>query len=262
MSNYAYFKESFRILIRRGIEYKINFYSFSFVSLMYFLTGGVFISAMYLNFKDLIGWSLEAFIFYLVFLNGAKSFLAQFSSYKHLRAEILSGRLNSLITKPKNILSQHIFNSSNLFGSFDLLFYSILIITLLISNSYLITFDRLVLTFLFSFLGFVFHFLLFRTVESTVFFIKNNFFIEDFFVQPYRAFTNYPAVMFDGKIKNFAYLMPNVFYGAYATSFLFGYMNYLEFFKLSIILFTLVLIFGFLLLFFWKKGLEKYEAFG
>lgn len=163
--DFIYIKENFRILFRRAIEYKINFYSFSFVSFIYFLTTCVFVSALYLNFKDLIGWSFNTFLFYLIFLNGSKAFLAQFCPYKALKGEILSGRLNSLIYKPRNIFSQHVFNSSNLFGLFDIIIYSTATILFLIYIYFTSSLDllRLLITIIFTIFGFIFHFLLFRS---------------------------------------------------------------------------------------------------
>ncbi|MEC8339844.1 MAG: ABC-2 family transporter protein [Nanoarchaeota archaeon] len=258
----TYLKEGLVIKLKEFTEYKANSYTGLFFSIIYLISlltfGLIFLS----NFQDLLGWSKINVLFFVVISGFFATLGGIFSFGLNLKGALLEGTFNSYLNKPVNVWFQ--FQIKSIVTSFlgPFIFYTITLLSLIIIYSELFLFLNILKFFVFGFLGMLFFILTFHFFVSIHFFMKEATYFLRSYLLPQRMFDMFPAIIFKGNLKIFSYFFANVFYGVYATQVLFDLISFEEFiFLLSLlIIINIVLIFG--IYFMWKKGLEKYEAFG
>lgn len=260
---FNYFIENFIIAHKRLVEFKVNLFNVLFVHIMQIFGFLIFGFVLISNFGDIIGWKIEDYmVFITISTIGYYFFAHNFIAFKYLHKKIVNGELNMFLFRPLNPLLQYILKtdfSVNVFILNSILYLSILefyfdyeILKIIIIIPLLI------------FIGIV-NLIVYFLLESVSFFSLElgrtlRLFIEGTIDRKFLFF--YPANFFENSI----YLMivsifPFAMYSLLIMPLLQGKENlYLE---TQITILLVILIFGTMALhFMWKKGLEKYEAYG
>jgi ABC-type uncharacterized transport system permease subunit len=223
-----------------------------------FVFGYVFVNSI----GSVIGWTFFEYLLFINCITVSFSLVAHnFFSFKSLNQDILSGDLNMLIFRPGNPLIKYL-----IFTKFSVVVYLMNIFIYTVILYFLYDFNPLVflnyipILFLISFSYLIVYFIL----ESVAFFIlelgkslRNT--LDQQIVKGVLYF--YPANFFEASdLKYFFMFIPLSFITTEVVPILAGKkeLNY------NVILFLIIfVIIGFIVLnFMWKKGLEKYEAFG
>jgi ABC-type uncharacterized transport system permease subunit len=242
-------------------EYKSNLYS---GILMAIVSNFAFIAFFYIisnQFSDLLPWSFgDFYIFFLLLyiINGFAGFVIW---REFLYITITKGDFNNYLTKPTNIFFLYLFNkispnpiiymSVNLvFLIFGIFYFSIElhnIFLFLLFSVFLIVFISLVYFFLLSL-----DFLKLRLGEYAI----SSFFKVDI------LFHSYPFIFFERfEYKNFLFIFPFVFVSSILVPTLRDYTIYDLLYQLTfLIVASFILLLG--IIFLWKYGLKRYEAFG
>jgi len=259
-SNLNYILTTLNIKFKALKEYRTNVYMAFYANFMFILITTLFLKILVNNFGILIPWKLNEWIFFIInfefihFLSGILWFNC------NLKKNLLEGNLNTYLTKPKNVFLQFVFlNIGSIALILGLLYLILFILYLIFIKINLLYFT---LTFIFSIIGGIFNVILFQYIISFSFFFKNANMIKDNLLNIQRVTEKHPAVMFPNSFQFIFAFIPLVYYSAYATHFLFGYMKIEQFFILFLQLIFLIFIFSIGLYYNWKIGLKKYEAFG
>lgn len=256
--------------IRQGIiikfkalnEYKINLYFAFLHNLAWISIQIIFLTIIYNDFNDFLGWTFKEYVFFVLFLNSIYRFFGAFFFDVRLNVQLLQGEINSKLLRPINVFLQYLISVIQIQATVvSFVYMTLFFIYILFFWSELDLF-RLLLAIPFGILGGFFNFVVIRSFDSLAFFMKNNNFFIDVYKKSSNIFIYYPANMFKNNLNGLVFLIANVYYGTYATLFVFGKITYLEFYKLHIYLLLLNL-FGVICIYLlWKYGLKRYEAFG
>lgn len=260
--NLNYVLTQFSILLKKNTEYKANLYMALINNFGLLTSEIIFLSVLYSNFSEIINWQYHEFVFYIIIMNFMTRISGTFWFAMRLRNQLIKGTLNTYLTKPINIFTQYIFNTLAIQASLVSLIYAIALIVYLIYYYQIIDIARLTLLIPFLTLAGFFTVIILRYFDSIAFFIKQNQFITQIYTSMNQLVKNYPIIIFDNFINKIGYILGMAYFGAYSTQFLFGHMDYTEFFNLNLILIILTIILSTLLYTNWKIGLKKYEAFG
>ncbi|MEC8220658.1 MAG: ABC-2 family transporter protein [Nanoarchaeota archaeon] len=250
-----FLKESFIISMKTSKEYKLNTYFMITFDIVLVLAK---LLAFYIILElvgDVIQWTiLDYFIWYVLILIYWKFYwMHNLRGFSRL---LLDGGLNQYLFRP---LSPYLQINSNKMSFAN--FVSGILLLLLI---YFIAFYQEYSNYLFAtgimVLGFISFFLVRNTFEAFSFFGKNLNFVSniyDEFDSVILRFT--PRLFAETILRGVAFLFTGV-YGYFFVELMKG--NFLEFNTYFKYLFLLTILFLIVFTFMWKKGLEKYEAFG
>jgi len=241
-------------------EYKINIYMGICANFMFMLITSIFFKIFVDNFGVLIPWKLSEWIFFMINFEFIHLLSGGFWYTHNLKNEILVGNLNIYLTKPKNIFLQFLYSNIGHIGFITGFVYCILFIVYIIFIK--LNLMYLLLTFSFSIIGGIFTVILFQYINSFSFFFKSANMVRTTLVNAQRIIEKHPAIMFPNSFQFIFAFMPFVYYTAYPTHFLFGYMRIEQFLILFLQLIFLTFIVSLGLYYNWKIGLKKYEAFG
>ncbi|MCA9459770.1 MAG: ABC-2 family transporter protein [Nanoarchaeota archaeon] len=255
-------KVKFIILFKVVLEYKINFYMALINNVSSVLVQAIILSILYLQFKTLIGWEFEAYVFFILILNFMFRLTGAFWFSSGLKKELIRGNINDYLTKPTNVFIQYLFNNMPIQAFMVSSIYFTGLILFVVYYFDILSMFRLFLLIPFLLLSGLFTILVFRFLDSLAFFIKENYFLIHGFRSINLIYTSYPVNMFDNVIKKIGYFFGIVYFGAYATEFLFFKIDIYEFYLLHLILLILIFLSCLFLYGSWKFGLRKYEAFG
>jgi ABC-2 type transport system permease protein len=256
-----YLKESIKIQLKQIKEYKANFYFSTFLTLFYTAIMIIFLNVVYGQFNDMLNWSFNEYYFFVVFSAMVVMPCAPFYFNQILNRFLLWGIITIYSTRPLNTAFQYYVNTINLVFAVPMIYYAIaLIYFFLYMEKFLLI--KFLFVLVFSLFGGLFIILLYRTIDALAFFMKGNLTLSSFFQQTTGTFNRFPVTMFDGWIKTLAFILPNVYFNAYATEIYFGKISYLQALDLFYIMITFIIILTTTIFFLWKIGLKKYEAFG
>lgn len=261
--NMEYIKEMLIIKFKTLIEYKTNLVMAFINNLFRIFTQSIFLFVIAINFNDFINWSFKEYLFFIIISNLIYRYFGLLFFTTILKRYLISGNLNISLIRPINSFLQYLLRFIPIQAIFPATIYLIALIIYLVyyfEYSIIINFFMLIP---FLFIGGIFSILIIRYLESFAFFIKESSFLLKSYNSTSTIFQIHPAKIFDGsKIKFISLMIPNVYFGFYATQFLFGHITniYLMVLFLSLIIFNIL--FGFGIFINWHYGLKKYEAFG
>lgn len=264
-NNYInYIKTIFIIKLKTLLEYPINLYMGIANNISSIFVQIIILSAIAYNFESLVGWSYKEYLFFILIQN---LFLRVFGGIlffnRILKMLILRGVLNTFILRPLSPLFQYIINVIPTQAPVIGTTYIIGLIIYIIYYFNSISLINLTLAIILSFLGVILTFLIIRCLESLNFFFKTA---STTLISPYLngsdIFYSYPAHMFQNNIKYLTYIFGNVYFGTYATLIMFNKLEITTYITMTISLLITNLCLLLLLIFLWKQGLKKYEAFG
>ncbi len=253
------FLTNFKISIKSLLEYKPTFYALILgeISDLFFVLATATISIQ--NFSLLIDWSyIDFLLLYLIgtFLNnvaGVTFFGRSLAEY------IVTGKLNILLTKPVNPFFNYIFSHSFNTVIINLIYIPFIIYFMFKTN---ITFLSLIIFFLLIFLFFIQYLIFYHFIDSFGFKFKksiNN--IRSKLVFTDINFKYLPAPLFSNFFLHKIFIFFPLFSIGYFLIPLFD-NNYLNIINSIHIFFLINLVLLIILIFNWKIGLKKYEAFG
>ena len=242
-------------------EYKINTYSSLISNIFKISSLFIFLYIIESNFEELLNWGRIEIIFFSLFSFSIYYLIGVFSHSNALRKVLLNGKFNVYLIRPVNIFYQHFFLSAKLRRVVSGLVPLIILIFYLIIYSDII-WKRFFIGLIFSLYTGLFNLALYKTFESTAFFLKNNAFIWDNFEQIQDIYRSFPEPIFTGILKNIAIFIPFVYYSSYVTEYVFGYIDLNQLIVLGFYATILTLIFVGVIFVLWPSGLKKYEAYG
>ncbi len=259
-----YIFENVKIMLKRLIEYKSNFYSAFFEQIFYLSTFFIFVLVLNQNFDEIITWS-SVLIFTFILIEDTLRTTAGIFAWKSdfLTEIILKGELNNLLVRPGELLFKYHFSDlspSSL--TYVIVNVPILIILIMSFQMNLLNCIFLLILFLFCIL---IYFSLYNLIYSIAFFYKN--FEKNLTNLLYRTnslFVLYPAPFFNKfKLVNLFFLFPAYIIGKLIIPLLNDInIDYFFYLDLFLIFFLIILILNILIYFNWKIGLKKYEAYG
>ena len=200
---------------------------------------------------EILDWELYDFMI-LFFLVLTLSKIKHLFSFKYLLGNLLSGNLNSYLTKPVNTFIFQ--NLQSLTGAGIVAF----IFSIFLSFYFLLNMNNLLLVFILFLFAFLFEWLFNNFFWSFSFFMKNEFLVGLAIFTSFEAEKMTPKV-FDKFYFNFFMLFPTIIGSFWIIEISKGRFYPLEYLPYVFILF-LIFIVG--TIFNWKYGLKRYEAFG
>jgi len=260
--NLNYIKTHFFMLFKIIAEYKINMYMAIINNSTAILSQGLLLTILYAKFNDLIGWQFHEYVFFILIYSFMMRFSGTFWFGTRLEQQINNGILNNYITKPINIFTQYILSTIPIQAFLVSFFYLFGLIIYIYYYFKILSIYRLLLLIPFLIFAMVFTISISRFFDSLAFFIRKNNFLFKTYNSMRSFYRNYPVIMFDNYIKTIGYFFGIVYFGAYATQFMFFKIHYYEFYILHLIILLLSFIFIILTFLLWHYGLKKYESFG
>ena len=259
---FNFFLENFIIAFKSLIEFKANLINVIIVHIFQIFTIFVFGYVFINSIGNVIGWTFFEYLLFIVCLTISYSLFAHnFFSFKFLNREITSGNLNQYLFRPGNPLVKYFIMTkfSVVVYLINVIFYMILLIFFYKYNVFLIIYS-LPLLFLIALAYLIVYFIL----ESISFYflelgrsLRNT--LDQEIVR--RVLYFYPANFFEASnLKYFFMLIPISYIATEVVPILSGEKN--SDYSIILILAVIIIVGIIILNFMWKKGLEKYEAFG
>lgn len=254
-----YIKESFVLMFKYLIEYKINIYSMFITIITWHFSQFILISIISNNFGELISWEFKDFILFIILANYLYFLVGLFSWGNVLFSILKKGDLNGLLTKPLNNKIKFYFykldGPSLIFILMSIIYTSVLLIIYEIKILNISLFIPIAL--LVTFLN-VFFWLTLDTFELIKMGITNNLL---FIREISDNLQLYPSGFF--KFTNFKFIL-NLVPIYFISSLLIPIAtNKIINLKLQLTYLFSILIVLFIIFFInWHYGLKKYEAFG
>ncbi|MFW5704411.1 MAG: ABC-2 family transporter protein [Nanoarchaeota archaeon] len=254
-----YLKENVIILFKTTIEYKANFYTTLIDQILYFFVNFIFIYVFSNLFGDIIGWSLEDFILFAVFLDLFRCFAGIFT-WKYFPQAVLNGDLNQHLVKPMGVFKGFYLSKLSMIALLYVISDILLLIIFILFLDF--NFTNFYLTIFISLILIIFYLLAFLAIDSFSL-LKDKLTdpINEIYFSGYRIFQEFPAQFFNRlSFKNIFLIYPTYFVSLLLIPVIRGHE--LSNFSFNFIL----LLLGVLILFFitwinWKIGLKRYEAF-
>ena len=100
-----------------------------------------------------------------------------------------------------------------------------------------------------------------RFTDSFSFFFKQPVSIRNIYSRMAHVYNRFPGVIFTGGLRKLAMMFPNVYFGAFAIHYLFGFSDLSTLYLQTGILLILLLISFVGTLLIWKVGMRNYEAY-
>ncbi len=244
------------IVIKETKEYKANLYSSAladisiFLSLIVFALGYKQISTLFL-----LNWNLIDFIS-LYFVVNVMLKIFFILRIRNFRGFLLSGTFSTFLIRPFSSYFLTQLNSMKGMNVILFLFYFPIMLIYLISQGY----SNIVQGLLFSLLGIIYAIILFNLLQSLSFFLKeSSFLIRTYQIIDKRLLEFTPAPFFNTNLEKILVLFPVSIYGYFVIEIFRNNFLILNYLNLILVSFLIIII---LQIYFWKKGLERYEAFG
>lgn len=259
---FNFFLQNFIIAFKSLIEFKTNLINVILVHIFQIFTIFVFGYVFVNSIGSVIGWTFFEYLLFILSLTISFSLIAHnFFSFKSLNENILSGKLNIHLYRPGNPLIKYLIETkfSVVVYLVNIVFY-LLLLDLIYDYKLILVVYSLPLLILIS-LGYL---VLYFILESFAFYMlelgKSMRNILDQEIVK-KVINYYPTNFFQAtNLKYFFMLIPLSFIATEVVPVLSGK----ETINFNVLLFLLIfIILGYIILhFIWKKGLEKYEAFG
>lgn len=248
--------------IKELVEYKVNFYMGVFMSVCYSLLGLFFLRIVFNNFGDLLGWSFEMYVFYIIFMGLSSTFWGTCFFSSDLRFRLRSGDFSNYLRFPVNFILQHICASSYLiFASQSVIYCVVLICFFVVTDLFFwLRFLAIVPMFVFSGLFFVLIVRLFESLDFFLYHLRDGLYLV--YSSFYFTIERFPVSLGSSKVHFLAHFCATFYYGFCVTQFYFGFISGFEFFVEFLIVVLLDFVVWILLVIMWRLGIRRQLAFG
>lgn len=263
--NLDYIRVNFFIVFKKMLEYKSNFFFFAIEHIIYIASLSISFNIFFSQFFEIISWQLEDYILFFVLMDWISAIGGIFFwRWPFLNQLITKGDFNIFLVRPINVFWGYFFSNLNS----GLLVYTIInpIIHLFILIYFFdIQIYNIFLGILIWVAVFVCQVLVSECVHSFEFLKKGSsisiYRLTDTINYGYA--NQYPFQLFNGvKYKGFFLIFtPMFFIGSLLIPILRGYPIWNIELQLTILFALFVICLG-VLVFNWKYGLKRYEAFG
>ena len=243
-----------KITFKENKEYKFNLWSGIFTNIFIVLVLVLFWSVFSNLTSEIIKWDFNNFILYSVLtLAGTKSYFL--FCIRRLNMFLISGELNLVLSNPINNILYLFFQKLT---AQELVIFPILITVsgILVLNGVYTNYLFAIFVFIF---GMFFHSLVISTIECLAFFMKNNLFLYEFYSDLKYSLRHFTPKMYENLSFAF-YYFPTSFSGYFVIEILKGRTDLIL--SMSFNLFIISFIFILILIYLFKFGLKRYEAFG
>jgi ABC-type uncharacterized transport system permease subunit len=246
----------FNIALKENKEYKGNFWSSILADLGVFLSLYVF----YLGYKnlgnDFLNWSSIDFLTYLIIINFFMR-LYYLLRIHYFSKVLLSGKFQTYLTKPT---SSYLLTWLDMVIGSNVLLMPIYFVIGLLIIIYL-GYSNILLGTLISLFGIAYTALVFNTIQSFSFFIKEMHHIIVTYFELNRKIQEFtPKPFLHTSFEKVAFLLPTAISGFFTIEAFNNrfdlFFQFLPYVGLSTLFFLMLLYFN------WKQGIKKYEAFG
>lgn len=259
MSNLLYIKERVIQGLLETKEYKSNFY-IGLLSHLTFTSVLTFSTYIVLNFSSSINLSLLEIIFLMLYAQVMAMFFGLFRWGNKLNQELVTGKINVYLMKPKNTFFQYLLNSIPYF-SIPLPIIDFLLLMVFSLSFSLFDFSKLLSTFIISIPGGIMYVLFFRFFDSMAFFMKNNkFLVKNYYVIE-RGYYQFPLIIFDGFLNKLGLVVGHSVFGILPVLYYFDKIDNNIILEMYIVIFPVIILLLIGIIINWKIGLKKYEAY-
>jgi len=201
------------------------------------------------------------FIFYVLYFEGMMNLFETFYVATRLHKYILAGDLNNYLIRPLGVGFQYMLASSRIRPFFTSIAFFICLIVYVIVSDITFSLSRLFPTLLFSIIAGLTMISVIRFTDSFSFFFKQPVSIRNIYSRMAHVYNRFPGVIFTGGLRKLAMMFPNVYFGAFAIHYLFGFSDLSTLYLQTGILLILLLISFVGTLLIWKVGMRNYEAY-
>ena len=247
------------LMLKLFKEYKSNVLIQIITQVLYFMS--YFILFYIVSSKlNLTTWSTFDFFFYIIIIDTIVTFSGIFLWKLGLKQMITTGSLSQYIVRP---ISPFVgFQLSNLSINGFIQFLCNMCIFIFLLNSDLVNFSFVLVDYFIMILISIFYILV-RLFSASVNFFSfglSHFLYFEFFKSASSSFKMFPSPFFNNfPYQKFLFIFPNFYIG----SILFNHMETgILNIKFILILISLILFLICFIIFNWKYGLKKYEAYG